>query len=487
MQIRDVGTEPFQPYLAKVFEQHPGEHLVTLDTQLAGTLDGHIQLSGSLKHKTQAIHAQPGLYKELPPVQGALDFNFVFNQDSVEFKQLDYRADDFLLMINGYYKNFLSDKAWLAVTLKSAPFPVEKSAEYLPLKVFSKEIHDRLHRFIKRGNVEIASLNIEGPQTVFKGRSNAQIEVYDSGSVILHQVNLGEDALALKGVTGAIELKNGVVNVKVREAQYEHIAITRLTGTVTHPFTEPWVTGALEVDGTLAPLAILIREKWTLPDRLAFLEDVKRIQGTSHGKLLVQGPLDEMNKLKWSGNVSLEQVGFTAKGLPAPVRNMSGNVLFTRMTGPVADSKKNRKPKSLSHLRFENFKGEFENHYFTDVEAEVFTKNGIPVKKVQGKIQLGVLKAKQMISDPVDDRIMSFLKHVVFERGEVDFDYQNTGSALKNGKSRNKGSLSLKKLFFKHSKGFRPLKNLKATVLFDDHNISLKAAKGWYGDSPLEA
>ncbi len=38
----------------------------------------------------------------------------------------------------------------------------------------------------------------------------------------------------------------------------------------------------------------------------------------------------------------------------------------------------------------------------------------------------------------------------------------------------------------KHSRGFRPLKNLHASVSFDDQNIDLQKAGGWYGDSPLE-
>ena len=285
-----MGTEPFQPYLAKVFEQHPGEHLVTLDTQFAGTLDGHVQLSGSLKHTQRAPALQPGLSRISSPVHGSLDFNFIFNQDTVEFKQLDYRSEDFLLMINGTYARFLSDKAWLTVTLKSAPFKIQNSTEYLPLKVFSRDIHDRLHGFLKKGEMEFVSLNIEGPRTIFEGRPNAEIEAYDSGSIILRQVDLGADALPLKGVTGDIQFKDGVVSVKVQEAHYEHVAIKNLMGTVTHPLTDPWVTGTLEAEGALAPLALLIEKKWTLPQRLAFLKDLKRIQRNQSRQTRRPGP-----------------------------------------------------------------------------------------------------------------------------------------------------------------------------------------------------
>ncbi|MEE8269477.1 MAG: AsmA-like C-terminal region-containing protein, partial [Nitrospinaceae bacterium] len=399
---------------------------------------------------------------------------------------LNYRSGDFILMIHGTYARFLSDKAWLTVTLKSAPFKIQNSSKYLPLKVFSMDIHNRLHRFLKKGEVEVVSLNIEGPRAIFEGRSNAEIETYNSGSVILRQVDLGADTLPLKGVTGEIQFKDGVVSVKVQEAHYEHVAIKNLVGTVTHPLTNPWVAGMLEAEGALAPLAILVRKKWTLPHRLAFLEDIRRIQGISHGKLVVQGPLHKMEKLKWSGSISLEHAGFITKGLSTPVHNLNGNVFLTRMIAPTADSKKNGKLKPVWTLRLENFNGEFGSHIFREINGESIVKNGVPVKKIHGKIQLGALKAEQVIATPFEGRIKSFLKHVLLESGEISFDFQNTGPGPGYPQPQNKGSVKIRKLFMKHSKGFRPLKNLNATVLFDDHNIDLETAGGWYGDSPIE-
>ncbi|HKI50334.1 MAG TPA: AsmA family protein, partial [Desulfobacteria bacterium] len=202
LQVQDVGTHPFEPYLAKVFEQHLGDHLVSVDTQLAGTLDGHVQLTGTLKHTPRAPVLQHDLSNLAPPVHGNLDYNLIFNRDTVEFKQLNYRSEDFFLMINGTYARFLSDKAWLTVTLKSAPFKVQNSSKYLPLKVFSKELHNRLHRFLKKGEVEVASLNIKGPRMIFEGRSNEEIQKHDSGLLILRHVDMGMDALPLQNVSG---------------------------------------------------------------------------------------------------------------------------------------------------------------------------------------------------------------------------------------------------------------------------------------------
>jgi uncharacterized protein involved in outer membrane biogenesis len=486
LQFKDVGTEPFQPYLAKVFEQHPGEHLVSLNTQFAGTLDGHIQLSGSLKHTQRAPALQSDLSKVSPPVQGSLTYNFIFSRDTVEFKQLDYRSEDFFLMINGTYARFLSDKAWLTVTLKSTPFKIQNSTKYLPLKVFSKDIHNRMHSFLKKGEVEVVSLNIEGPRAIFEeGRSNAEIQKYDSGLIILRHVDMGMDALPLQNVSGELSFKESVAKVTIQEARFEQVLIKNVSGTVIQPLTEPMIEGTLEAEGALAPMALLIEKKWTLPDRWTFLKELKRIKGVGHGKLSVRGPLYKNEQLMWSGNVSLERAGFIKKGWSAPIHNINGNIHFKSVTGPKGSAGK-RMPEKTWALRFENFNGEFGNHYFRDINAESFIENGIPVKKVHGKIRLGVLKAEQVIDTPFEGRIKSFLKHVLLESGEIDFNFQNTGPGPGSKQSQNRGSLEIKKLYLKHSKGFRPLKNLNATVLFDDHNIDLKTAGGWYGDSPLE-
>ena len=485
LQFKDVGTEPFQPYLAQVFEQHPGEHLVSLDTQFAGTLDGHIQLSGSLKHTQRAPTPQSGLSKISSPVHGSLDYNFIFNRDTVEFKQLDYRSKDFFLMINGTYARFLSDKAWLTVTLKSAPFKIQNSAKYLPLKVFSRDIHKRLHSFLKKGEVEVTSLNLEGPRAIFGGRSNAEIQQHNSGSIILRHVDMGMDELPLKNVSGELSFKESVARVEIREARFEHMLIKNVSGTVTKPLTEPRIEGTLEAEGALAPLALLIEKKWTLPHRLTFLKDLKRIQGIGHGKLSVRGPLLKIEQLLWSGNVSLKGAGFIKKGWSAPIRNINGNIYFKNVAGSSGSAGMRKAEKSWT-LRFKDFNGEFGSHYFREINGEFIEENGVPIKKVQGKIQLGVLKAEQVIFTPFEGRIKSFLKHVLFESGEIDFNFQNTGPGLGNSQSQNKGSLKIRKLFMKHSKGFRPIKNLNARVLFDDHNIDLETAGGWYGDSPLK-
>jgi hypothetical protein len=485
LQVRNVGTEPFQPYLAKVFEQHPGEHLVTLDTQFSGTPDGHVRLSGSLKHTQREPLRQPGFSRKLSHVQGSLDYNFIFNQDTVEFKQLNYRSEDFLLMIKGTFARFLSDKARLTVTLKSAPFPVQNSADYLPFKIFSREIHNRLHKFLKRGEVEVASLNLEGPPDIFEGRSNAEIQEHDSGLIILRHVDIGMDALPIQNVSGELHFKKGVARVKVKEARFEHVLISNVSGTVTQSLTDPMIEGTLEAKGALAPLALLIEKKWTLPHRLAFLKDLKRIQGVGQGKLTVRGPLFENERLMWSGNVSLENAGFIKKGWSAPIKNIKGNIHFKSVTGSRGSAGKRNTEKTWA-LRFEKFNGEFGNNYFRDINGEVFSKNGVSVKTVHGKIQLGTLKAEQVISTPFEGRIKSFLKQILFESGEIDFNFQTTGPGWGKIKSQNRGSLKIKKLYLKHSKGFRSLQNLNATVLFDDHNIDLETTGGWYGDSPIE-
>jgi hypothetical protein len=485
LQVQDVGTEPFQPYLEKIFEQPPGEHLVSLETQFAGTLDGHVQLSGSLKHTQRAQTPRPGMSKTLPPVQGSLGYNFIFNKDTVEFKQLDYRSEDFFLEIRGSYARFLSDKAWLTVTLKSAPFKVQNSAKYLPLKVFSLDIHSRLHKFLQKGEVEIAALNIIGPRAIFEGRSNAEIQKHDSGLLIIRNMDMGMDALPLRNVSGELHFKDSVATIKIQSANFEHVLIKNVSGNVKQPLTKPMIEGTLEAEGALAPLALLMEKKWTLPQRLVFLKELKRIKGIGHGKLSVRGPLYKDEQLMWSGNISLESAGFIKKGWSAPIHNINGNVHFKSVVGAVGSARKGKTPKTWA-LQFENFNGKFGNHYFRNINAESFLENGVPVKKVHGKIQLGVLKAEQVIDAPFKGKVKSFFKNVLLESGEIDFNFQNTGPGPGGQQSRNKGSLKIKKLYMKHSKGFRQLNNWNATVLFDDHNIDFEKAEGWYGDSPLK-
>ncbi|MCZ6514151.1 MAG: AsmA family protein [Nitrospinae bacterium] len=484
LEVRDQGTQPFALYLDKVFAQNPGVHKVSLDTHFAGTLDGHIQLSGVLKHE-QPASLQPAPDRRSKPVKGRIDFNMIFNRDTVEFKQLDYRSGNFLLQIQGTYARFMSKKARLTASLKTTPFQIQDGETYLPLKVFSRDLHRRVRRLVKKGEIEITALNIEGPRAIFEGRSNAEIEKYDSGSIILRHADFGVDALPLSDVTGEFKFGKGVAEVTIQQARFDRVLIKNLTGTIVNPITHPRIEVTLEAEAALAPLANTIEKNWTLPRQLDFLKDLKRIQGMVRGRLAVQGPLEHWEQLVWSGNVSLERAGFMKMAWPAPIHNINGSIHFQSAV-PKSNARIKKKAPRTWTLRFEKFNGEYGNHYFRDINGASFVKDGVPVKQIRGTLLLGALKAEEVISTPFEGRIKTFLNNVVFESGEIDFDLQNTGPEAGKKEPENQGSLKIRKLFLKHSKGFRPIRNLNATVSFDDRTINLETTGGWYGDSPLD-
>ena len=407
LEVRDQGTQPFALYLDKVFAQNPGVHKVSLDTRFAGTLDGHIQLSGVLKHE-QPASLQPGSDRRSRPVKGSLDFNMIFNRDTVEFKQLDYRSGNFLLQIQGTYARFMSEKARLTASLKTTPFQVQDGETYLPLKVFSRDLHRRVRRLVKKGEIEITALNIEGPRAIFEGRSNAEIEKYDSGSIILRHADFGVDALPLSDVTGEIKFGKGVAEVTIQQARFDRVSIKNFIGTIVNPITHPRIEVTLEAEAALAPLANTIEKNWTLPRQLDFLKDLKRIQGMVRGRLAVQGPLEHWEQLVWSGNVSLERAGFMKMAWPAPIHNINGSIHFQSAV-PKSNAQIKKKAPRTWTLRFEKFNGEYGNHYFRDINGASFVKDGVPVKQVRGTLLLGALKAEEVIS--MAETVAQFLKN----------------------------------------------------------------------------
>ena len=486
LQVQDVGTHPFEPYLAKIFEQQPGDHLVSLDTQLTGTMDGHVQLSGTLKHNLRAKVLQHDLSKITLPTNGRLDYHLIFNRDTVKFKQLDYQAGDYWVKVRGTYARFLSDTARLTVSLSTSPFLIQNSESYLPLKVFSREIHQRMHSFIKKGEVEVASLNIEGPRAIFEGRSNAEIQKHDSGLIILRHADSGVDELPLQNVTGQLRFKDSAAQVTIEEAQFAHVSIRNVAGTVVNPLTDPGVEASFEAEGALAPLVHLVRKKWSLPGKLAFLKDLEHIQGIGHGKIKVQGPLFHNDQLLWSGIISLDRAGFSKTGWPAPVSNTRGNISFKKSSVFSNTGKKDEKAQTDWTFQFENFSGGFGDHLFQEINGELLVENGVPIKKVRGKIQLGPIEVEQVITVPLEDKIPSFLKNILIKSGTVDFNFKATGPGPGYPQPENSGSLEIKKLFLKHSDGLRPFKDLSAKVAFTDRTIDLETTGGWYGDSPLD-
>ena len=327
--FQDFRTPPFNLYLAKVFEQNLGEHAVSLETKFAGTLDGRVHLTGALNHAQRFAGIESAQSTASKASRGTLGYDLVFNRDTLVLRKLDYQAGDFSVQIRGSYADFLSEKAWLSVSLSAAPFQIQDSEAYLPLKVFNREAHQRLHALLKKGEIEFASLAIQGPPTLFEGRPNSEIEKYDSASIILRQGDFGAAEIPFENVTGEFHFKDGVARVNIQEAHYDHVRVSNISGTITHPLTAPSVKATMEVEGAWAPLFHMVEKRGAFPEDLGFVKEVSQIQGAGHAKISVQGPLEQIDRLSVSGEVSLDRAGFALKGWSGPAHNISGKVIAT--------------------------------------------------------------------------------------------------------------------------------------------------------------
>ncbi len=216
--------------------------------------------------------------------------------------------------------------------------------------------------------------------------------------------------------------------------------------------------------------------------QLSFFQDLKG-KGSVH--LHFRGPLREPSRLEIEGAMELENASFQQAQLTKPFENIKGeNPVHQPSRQPHAEN--GGRTAAQRKVKLEGFSGNLGPHKITELAGETTLEKGSPVRRVYGKVKLGLLEAAELVSGSLLGDLKTVLRDVSFSGGEVLLDFRGEGPTFSLDPSGPVGLVELKKVTLQHKAGYRPLIDVTGLIFFDKNKIRVETREAWYGDSPVK-
>ncbi len=474
----------FTQYLHKVFAIVPTEKSISTDSEFSWNPGKRVNYSGKIYLSQSHPTRQEKEFHFPKSPESVLDFNVTVKPDDVQFHRLDYHAGAFDFKVRGAYTGHSKKNPTVHLKMTSSPFAVDGTEKLLPFKLFFPKTHTAFKKRFESGSLEIRSFNFNGTLNQLNHLARPENLKRLNAELILREIDFGVDLLQLKQVTGGLKFMSGKNEININQAQYQDFLISGLSGKVSAVMDDPVVSWTVDGQFKLKELKGILRKVMdtrSFEKQLGFFKDLKG-EGSVH--LHLRGPLKEPNQMEIEGAMMLENASFKQTGLTKPFENIKGRIRFTnRPENPVVETSDGAPP---WEVKLEGFSGNLGQHKITELAGETTLEKGSPVRRVYGKIKLGLLEAADLASGTLLGRFKSVLENVSFSGGEVLVDFRGQGDEFSLESSGPLGVVALKKVTLQHKAGFRPLIDVSGVLFFDKNKIRVETHEAWYGDSPVK-
>ena len=171
--------------------------------------------------------------------RGGLEYKISLEKDSINIEELKTETGPFKFKASGSLKNIFSKDPVVLIDLKTNTFQVNRSIDYLPLKIFPEEYHEVIHKNFKNGSVKFNSFKFNGTVNQLREISKPENHRKITGEIEMRKVDWQSPLPPLKKVTGTFKVDKGNSIFHIQKARYETQPLTNLKGTIENFITHP--------------------------------------------------------------------------------------------------------------------------------------------------------------------------------------------------------------------------------------------------------
>ena len=415
------------------------------------------------------------------PHRGGLEYKISMEKDSINIEELKTETGPFKFKASGSLKNIFSKDPVVLIDLKTDTFQVNRSIDYLPLKIFPEEYHEVIHKTFKNGSVKFNSFKFNGTVNQLREISKPENRRKITGEIEMRKVDWQSPLPPLKKVTGTFKVDKGNSSFHIQKARYETQPLTNLKGTIENFITHPVADLSLENKLDMAQFHRTLKKAFKghpIHNAISIYSD---IEGSANIKLNVKGPLEDFDKLTIAGVIDLQSVSLAEKEFEPRIKKLNGKIIYTH-TPEVAQRKNER---WIRFLQYKNLSGNFSNSKFTNLNGELGFSNGELLEKGTALYHLDFSDLHWIIEGDAEEALVEFQEGLDFTSGEVLVNYRYQENPEKPETEKEWGKIELKNLSIKYRERLQAMMDLNGNISYDVESIRLDNIVGRYGDSPL--
>jgi len=479
IRLNPLNVSRFQPYFKKVLAKTPG--WLSIDSSFSGNLGGALKTEGVLKYSSDTKQEQAVIRDARVPHRGGIEYKISMGKDSINIEELKTETGPFKFKASGSLKNIFSKDPDVLINLKTDAFQVNRSIDYLPLKVFPEEYHKLIHKTFKNGSIKFNSFKFEGTVNQLREIAKPENRRKITGEVEMRKVDWQSPLPPLKKVTGTFKVDKGNSSFHIHKARYENQPLTNLQGTIENFMTHPVADLSLENKVDMAQFHSTLKKAFKghpIHNAISIYSD---FEGSANIKLNIKGPLEDFDKLAIAGEIDLQSVSLAEKEFEPRIENLNGKIIYTH-TPEVAQRKNER---WIRFLQYKNLSGNFSNSKFTNLNGELGFSNGEPLEKATALYHLDFSDLHWIIEEDAEGALLELQEGLDFTSGGVLINYRYLGNPEKPETEKKWGKIELKNLSMKYRDRLQAVMDLNGNISYDAENIRLDNIVGRYGDSPL--
>ena len=479
IRLNPLNVSRFQPYFKKILAKTPG--WLSIDSSFSGNLGGVLKTEGVLKYSFDTKQERAVIRDARVPHRGGLEYKISMEKDSINIEELKTETGPFKFKASGSLKNIFSKDPVVLIDLKTDTFQVNRSIDYLPLKIFPEEYHEVIHKTFKNGSVKFNSFKFNGTVNQLREISKPENRRKITGEIEMRKVDWQSPLPPLKKVTGTFKVDKGNSSFHIQKARYETQPLTNLKGTIENFITHPVADLSLENKLDMAQFHRTLKKAFKghpIHNAISIYSD---IEGSANIKLNVKGPLEDFDKLAIAAVIDLQSVSLAEKEFEPRIKKLNGKIIYTH-TPEVAQRKNER---WIRFLQYKNLSGNFSNSKFTNLNGELGFSNGELLEKGTALYHLDFSDLHWIIEGDAEEALVEFQEGLDFTSGEVLVNYRYQENPEKPETEKEWGKIELKNLSIKYRERLQAMMDLNGNISYDVESIRLDNIVGRYGDSPL--
>ncbi len=482
IRLNPLNISRFQPYFKKVLAKTPS--WLSIDSSFSGNLGGVLKTEGVLKYSSDTKQERAVIRDAHVPHRGRLKYKISMEKDSINIEELKAETGPFKFKASGSLKEIFSKDSVVLIDLKTDSFQVNKSINYLPLKIFPEEYHELIHKTFKNGSIKINSFKFDGTANQLREISKPENRRKITCEVEMLKVDWQSPLPPLQKVTGTFKVDKGNSSFHIHKARYEKQPLTNLRGTIENFMTRPVADLSLENKVDMAQFHRTLKKAFKghpIHNAISIYSD---FEGSANIRLNVKGPLEDFDKLAIAGEIDLQSVSLAEKEFEPRIENLNGKIIYTH-TPEVAQRKNER---WIRFLQYKNLSGNFSNSKFTNLNGELGFSNGEPLGKTTVSYHLDFSDLHWIIEEDegdAEDALLELQEGLDFTSGGVLINYRYLGNPEKPETEKKWKKIELKNLSMKYRDRLQAMMDLNGNISYDAENIRLDNIVGRYGESSL--
>jgi uncharacterized protein YhdP len=298
-----------------------------IDTSIKGNLSEGFESSGDINLKLVNFNDTGVVSAPLKSRYGSIKYTVNLNKDSLEFKNLQFKAGD--LFINGKCSIYgiRQEESRITFDLSSPKVDINKEFKHISKNIVPPHILNRFEEVVKGGELEIRNIKFSGnvnQLTTLTTPSNFKLL---SGLADVRNLDLDIDKgkYPFRGLNGVITLKEGEMLFADVRGMYKDCKITNMNGSISKIFPTPFLNLLAKGDIEAGKVKELISDD--IYDK--YKQNIKEESGIITAEVKISGPIDDPTPFDIGVDAELNGINMQYADLKLPFQNVNGSIHFS--------------------------------------------------------------------------------------------------------------------------------------------------------------